>query len=175
MTSPSNHPDHRRPLSGFTLIELLVVIAIIAILAGLSLAGLSGAMRTVRKSEVRAMLNQTKLAVISYYSDYGFYPTNITKTDANFLSAMIGSNPTINRRGIRYLEPSAKFTNSSGLVTPNKFYATNQSNFVLVMDTNYDGRIDVMDANSGKLTNISGSVGLYVKDPDKTTGYITTY
>ena len=118
MTSPTNHPDHRRPLSGFTLIELLVVIAIIAILAGLGFAGMSGAMRTARKSEVRAIMNQTKLAVISYYSDYGIYPSNSGKTDTTFLSTMMGANTVQNQRGIRYLEPSASFTNANGLVAP---------------------------------------------------------
>jgi prepilin-type N-terminal cleavage/methylation domain-containing protein len=177
MTSPSNHPDHRRPLSGFTLIELLVVIAIIAILAGLGFAGMSGAMRTARKSEVRAIMNQTKLAVISYYADYGVYPTNSGKTDAAFLRTMMGSNPVLNKRGIRYLEPSASFTNANGLVAPKRLYpaGTAQSNFTLVVDTNYDGVIEVVNADTGAKTNISGSVALYLKDPDKTTGYITTY
>ena len=177
MTSPSNHPDHRRPLSGFTLIELLVVIAIIAILAGLGFAGMSGAMRTARKSEVRAMMNQTKLAVISYYSDYGVYPTNSGTTDDTFLKTMMGSNTVQNKRGIRYLEPPTSFTNDKGLVAPKRLYpaGVKQSNFTLVVDTNYDGKIDVVNAESGATTNISGSVALYLKDPDKTNGYITTY
>lgn len=167
----------RRLPSAFTLIELLVVIAIIAILAGLGFAGMSGAMKTARKSEVRAMMNQTKLAVISYYSDYGVYPSNSGKTDATFLSTMIGSNTAQNRRGIRYLEPSATFTNKDGLVAPKRLYSagTTQSNFSLVVDSNYDGIIEVVNADTGAKTNISGSVALYLKDPDKTTGYITTY
>lgn len=162
-------------LEAFTLIELLVVIAVISILAGLGFAGVNGALKSARKAEVRAMLNQTKLAVISYYSDYGVYPSNFTRTDANFLNVMMGSNAAVNKRGIRYLEAPSKFVTSAGLVTPRNFYTGVQSNFTLSMDTNYDGRIEVMDANSGAKTNISGSVGLYVKDPDKATGYITTY
>lgn len=162
--------------NAFTLIELLVVIAIIAILAGIGFAGISGAMRTARKAEVRAMLNQTKLAVIAYYSDYGIYPSNKSGlTDADFLRTMIGSNVTVNRRGIRYLDAAAKWTNNDGLVTPKKFYKTGQSNFVLVMDTNYDGSIEVKNATDGNKTNLNGSVALYIKDPDNANGYITTY
>jgi len=161
--------------SAFTLIELLVVIAIIAILAGLGFSGVSGALKTARKAEVRAMANQVKLALTAYYADYGVWPTN-EKTDANFLNMITGQSTTTgNKRAIRYLEPAAKFTNGSGLVTPVRFYATGQSNFTVIVDTNYDGKIEVVDANSGAKTNISGSVALYVKDPDKATGYITTY
>jgi prepilin-type N-terminal cleavage/methylation domain-containing protein len=158
----------------FTLIELLVVIAIIAILAGLGFAGVNGALKTARKAEVRAMANQVKLALTAYYADYGVWPTN-EKTDANFLGMITGQSTTDNKRAIRYLEPAAKFTNGSGLVTPANFYAAGQSNFTVIVDTNYDGKIEVVDANSGAKTNISGSVALYVKDPDKATGYITTY
>ena len=138
---------------------------------------MSGAMKTARKSEVRAIMNQTKLAVTAYYADYGIYPSNTGKTDAAFLKTMMGLDATQNRRGIRYLEPSANFTNSSGLVAPKRLYSagTTQSNFTLVVDTNYDGIITVKTADTGADTNISGSVALYLKDPDKANGYITTY
>jgi len=183
MLTPFSSPRPQHSRSAFTLIELLVVIAIIAILAGLGMAGISGALKSARKAEVRAMLNQTKLAVTSYYADYGVWPIGssgkpFTSTDADFLSVMIGSNTTVNKRGIRYLEPAPKFTNDKGLVTPAKFFkplSTNQSNFVLVLDTDYDGRIDVKDQNTGKPNIISGSVALYISDPDNSGKYITTY
>ena len=166
----------RRHLPGFTLIELLVVIAIISILAGLGFAGINGAMKSARKAEVRAMANQIKLAVTAYYADYAVWPTNSGRTDKNFLEMMTATSTNLNRRGIRYLEPASKFTNATGVVTPAKFYrGGNQSNFFLVVDTNYDGRIEVLDATTGSKTNISASVGVYVKDPDQTTGWITSY
>ena len=171
MTSPSQHPQ-RRPLSGFTLIELLVVIAIIAILAGLGFAGVTGAMKTARKAEVRAMANQVKLALTAYYSDYGVWPTNATNTGANFLNMITGvATNTGNRRGIRYLEPAAKFTNGSGLVTPARFYSVGQSNFSVVVDTNYDGRVRL----PGQSADTPGSVAVWVTDPDSATKYIGTW
>jgi prepilin-type N-terminal cleavage/methylation domain-containing protein len=185
MLTPFSSPRPQHSRSAFTLIELLVVIAIIAILAGLGMAGISGALKSARKAEVRAMLNQTKLAVTSYYADYGIWPAKkdgkpFTNTDNEFLLTMIGSNTTVNKRGIRYLEPAPKFTNDKGLVTPAKFYkpvSTNQSNFVLVLDTDYDGRIKVKDPTTGTDKDISGSVAVYISDPDGKGNdrFITTY
>jgi len=162
-----------RPAAAFTLIELLVVIAIIAILAGLGFAGVSGALKTAKKTEVRSMANQIKLAISSYYAEYGTYP-NVASSDANFLSAMSGQTnvPTIpNRRGIRFLEVPPKFTNSSGIVTPNKFYTGAQSNFSILIDSNYDGRI-VLPGTSQEST---GTIAVYVGDPEKKNSYIGTW
>ena len=155
----------------FTLIELLVVIAIIAILAGLSFAGVNGALKSARKAEVRAMANQIKLAITAYYADYGVWPTNVGKTDANFLGMITGQSTTGNKRAIRFLEPAAKFTNSSGLVTPAKFYAAGQSNFMVIVDTNYAGKIRL----PGQSTDTAGSVAVYVTDPDSSGKYIGTW
>jgi prepilin-type N-terminal cleavage/methylation domain-containing protein len=160
-----------RKRGAFTLIELLVVIAIIAILAGLGFAGVSGAIKTARKAEVRAMANQVKLALTAYYADYGVWPTNVTKTSAPFLSMMMGTSTNGNRRATRYLEPASKFTNSSGLVTPPKFYTSVQSNFIVIVDTNYDGMIRL----PGQAADSPGSVAVYVTDPDSSTKYIGTW
>jgi prepilin-type N-terminal cleavage/methylation domain-containing protein len=150
----------RRP-AAFTLIELLVVIAIVAILAGLGFAGISGALNTGRKAEVRAMANQIKVAISAFNAEYGRFPTNAT-TDAAFLNLMTGSDTRNNPRGIRFLEPPPKFTNSSGIVTPPKFYRNGgQSNFTLVIDTDYDGRITLPPPSGSTF----GSVAVHVPDP----------
>jgi prepilin-type N-terminal cleavage/methylation domain-containing protein len=172
VTRHSPHVTGRRP-AAFTLIELLIVIAIIAILVGLAFPAVQGALASARKAEVRGMANQIKLAISSYYAEYGTYPTNAT-TDINFLRAMTGeTNVTTipNRRGIRFLEAPGKFTNSAGIVTPPKFYKTGQSNFSIVVDTNYDGKISV----PGALTNSSGSVAVWVRDPQQTNQLIGTW
>jgi prepilin-type N-terminal cleavage/methylation domain-containing protein len=172
VTRHSPHVTGRRP-AAFTLIELLVVIAIIAILAALAFPAVQGALTSARKAEVRGMANQIKLAIGSYYAEYGTYPTN-TRTDANFMRAMTGeTNVTTipNRRGIRFLEAPGKFTNSAGIVTPLRFYKTGQSNFSIVVDTNYDGKISV----PGALTNSSGSVAVWVADPTQTNKLIGTW
>jgi prepilin-type N-terminal cleavage/methylation domain-containing protein len=159
-----------RKASGFTLIELLVVIAIIAILAGLGFAGVNGALKTARKAEVRAIANQIKAGLTTYYADYGTWPTNFTKTETGFLRIMDGTDTTNNRRGIRYLEVPPKFTNSSGIVTPKGFYPGGQSNFVLVLDTDYNGKINLPGGS-----NASGSVAVYVTDPDNSARHVGTW
>ena len=168
VTRHTSHAAGRRP-SAFTLIELLVVIAIIAILAGLGFAGVNGALKTARKSEVRAMANQIKLGMISYYAEYGTYPTNL-KTDTAFLATMTGGTNG-NRRGIRFLEVPGKFTNATGIVTPLRFYPSGQSNFTLIVDTNYDGKIRL----PGQSQDTGGNVAAYVTDPDSSTKYIGTW
>lgn len=160
----------RRP-AAFTLIELLVVIAIIVILMGLGFSGITGAMKTARKSEVRSMANQIKLAVQNYYTEYGVYPTNMTKTDSAFLTMMTGGTNG-NRRGLRFIEAPTKFTNSSGMVTPKGFYADGgQSNFNIVVDTNYDGKIRL----PGQSADTAGSLAVYVTDPENPNKFLGTW
>jgi len=161
----------RRP-AAFTLIELLVVIAIIAILAGLGFAGISGALNTSRKAEVRAMANQIKVAITAFNAEYGRFPTN-TSTDTAFLNLMTGADARNNPRGIRFLEPPAKFTNNSGIVTPLKFYGRRggQQNFTLVIDTDYDGRITL----PGQQGPTFGSVAVHVRDPQSPDKVIGTW
>jgi prepilin-type N-terminal cleavage/methylation domain-containing protein len=160
--------------AAFTLIELLVVISIIAILAALALPAMNGAIQTARKGEVRAMANQIKAALTTYYAEYGIYPTG-TNTDANFV-LMMTTNSTNNRRGVRFLEIPSKFSNASGLVTPLKFFKTGQSNFSFVCDTDYNGQISVPTAPAGgATTNINASVAVWVADPFQTNKVIGTW
>jgi prepilin-type N-terminal cleavage/methylation domain-containing protein len=161
----------------FTLIELLIVIAIIAILAGLGFAGVNGALKTARKTEVRAMANQIKLALSAYYAEYGVYPS-YTNANSAFLVMMspanAGAAPTNNRRAIRFLDVPDKFTNATGIVTPRGFYPNNvQSNFNIAVDTNYDGRLDIR-LGSGT-TNIGGTAAVWVQDPDVANKVIGTW
>ena len=163
MTNPPATRTHADK-QAFTLIELLVVISIIAVLAGLAFPAVNGAIASARKAEVRSMASQIQGAIIAYYTEYGVLPANLTKSDSAFVSMMTTTTNTNNLRGIRFLEIPAKFLDgSSNLVTPLKFYKTGQSNFTIVVDTNYDGSITAPD---GKPVNASVAVG--VKDPTAT-------
>jgi prepilin-type N-terminal cleavage/methylation domain-containing protein len=149
--------------AAFTLIELLVVISIIAILASLAFPAVNGAIKSARKGEVRSMANQIKGAVSTYYAEYGVFPTNSESfaTAGQFIGTITGLSTNNNRRMVRFMEVPPKFSNSSGIVTPLKFYKTGQSNFTVVVDHNYDGIISVPGP-----TNINASVAVYVNDPD---------
>jgi prepilin-type N-terminal cleavage/methylation domain-containing protein len=173
----SNAADHHR--AAFTLIELLIVIAIIAILAALGFAGVSGALTSAKKAETRAMANQIKLALSAYYAEYGTYPA-VTNANPQFLRAMTGATnePTVpNRRGIRFLEPTDKFTNSSGIVTPTRLYKdpARRELFQIAVDTNYDGRIEVPSGtNANRVTN-NGSIAVWAPDPTQTNKVLGTW
>jgi prepilin-type N-terminal cleavage/methylation domain-containing protein len=157
-----------RSRSAFTLIELLIVIAIISILAGLGFAGVQGALKQGRKTEVRAMANQIKLAIEAYYAEYGYYPS-ATTTDTTLLTTLTGTN-TANPRGLRFLETAPKFTNSTGIVTPPRFYTSGQSNFQVRIDTNFSGTITAPDG-----TSIRQSVAVGIADPDRAGQWIGTW
>jgi len=162
----------------FTLIELLVVIAIIVILAGLGFSAVSSALKTAKKAEVRSMANQIKAGIAAYYAEYGTYPTN-DKATAEFVKIMTAEDTKNNRRGIRFLEIPPKFIDKSQIVTPQGFYpdAQQRETFSIVTDAMtssgnkpYDGRIKLPDG-----TEISGSVAVWVVDPDKATNYLGTW
>ncbi len=70
MISRNLYPSRR----GFTLIELLVVISIIAILAGIGFTGATAAFKTVHNAEANTMMNNLKIAMSAYQSDYSRLP-----------------------------------------------------------------------------------------------------
>jgi prepilin-type N-terminal cleavage/methylation domain-containing protein len=158
-----------RPSTGFTLIELLVVISIIAILAALAFPAVNGAIDTARRGEVRSMADQIKKAISTYYAEYGIFPTNFTTTDAAFVTMMTTNSPQ-NRRGIRLMEIPTKFSNASGLVTPLRFYRQGQSNFTIVVDSDYNGQIIAPDGST-----INASVAVGVPDPKNPNNWLGTW
>ena len=167
-----------RRRSAFTLIELLVVMAIIAILLGLGFAGVSGALKTAKKTEVRTMANQIKAAIAAYHAEYGTYPTN-SKADVAFVEMMTAAKPAGNRRGIRFLEVPPKFLATNAIATPERLYSDPKKREVYNIVTDamggaagkpYDGKIKLPDGKE-----ISGSVAVWVTDPDRPTNYLGTW
>ena len=62
-----------RSLTGFTIIEVLVVLFIIGLLSSMILASLSDARVKARDARRKADLQQVRLALELYYSEYGSY------------------------------------------------------------------------------------------------------
>lgn len=63
---------------GFTLVELLITISIIAILSAIGLVAYSSVMKQGRDSKRQSDLRSIQSALEQYYSDQGFYPSDIT-------------------------------------------------------------------------------------------------
>lgn len=59
---------------GFTLIELLIVIVIIGILAGLVITNLVGGRERASDSSKKRNLEQLKISLHLYYTDFGHFP-----------------------------------------------------------------------------------------------------
>jgi prepilin-type N-terminal cleavage/methylation domain-containing protein len=148
--------------ASFTLVEILVVVSIIGLLAGLGFPAINGALQTARKAEVAGMAESIKTGILAYYAEYLSYPSwGSSNTDSNFFSVMTSNNP----RGISFLEVPPKFTNSSGIVTPENFGYANRgrSNFLVAMDTQ---GIGVLTNRVGAATfTVPASVAVWVADP----------
>ena len=161
----SNFPlTPRRRLAAFTLVELLVVISIIGLLAGLAVPAINGALKSAKKSEVAAVAQSIRTAVIAYNSEYGTWPTNAAtfRADVNFLNLMTTTTNSNNIRGIIFLEVPTKFTNSDGIVTPSGYLKGSNAVFNVAVDLDGDG---VVTAKNGT-TDVTLRTAVAVWAPD---------
>jgi len=171
-TIPAFHfsPSTTRAARGtaFTLVELLVVISIIGLLAGLAVPAINGAMKSAKKSEVAAVAQSIRTAIIAWNSEYGTWPTNgVTAsgtsftTDGNFLGMMTTTTNSDNIRGIIFLEVPAKFTNSSGIVTPTGYIKGSNAVFRFAVDAAGSGSISNVGFEN---TNLRTAVAVWAPD-----------
>lgn len=171
-----------RSVAAFTLIELLVVIAIIGVLMSLAIGGGSAVKEQARKSEARNDCTSLSLAIKSYYQDYSKYPVSGTKTEDTTLeamltadgnkaviSALLGSDTTLNPRGTEYYQPKAAKTSSgaprSGLSSDGGLFDPWGQTYGILLDTDYDGTLvykgtDLKDLDENAKI-IKGGVGVF--------------
>lgn len=170
--------------SGFTLIELLVVITIIGILAGLAFPAIQGALEAAKKAEANAMVNQLKIAMTSYQTEYGVWPSSATESafDAGTLFTLLNGNDTTdNPRKIVFMEFNTKSLRTGAAGPTNKLPADPPSSattfvdpwhneYQMAVDTDYDNEItgpgSVGVVNSSVIIWSTGKDGTFdTKDP----------
>ena len=164
---PLQRPSHRR---AFTLIELLVVIGIIGILAALAVPAATGVMKRAKKVKTAAALKDVQLGIKNYQVEYGRYPAKAggSSEDAiqlsegsTLLAVLLGENKEkLNPRSIVYIEPPIAKGGVGGLTGSEGSYgltATWGSPFEVVMDLNYDNKIDNPDARNTDPTVMEGA------------------
>ena len=160
--------------TAFTLVELLVVISIIGLLAGLAVPAINGALKSAKKSEVAAVAQSIRTAVLAYNSEYGTWPGSGSsfQTDASFLNLM--TTATGNTRGIIFLEVPAKFIDgNSNLVTPPGYLKGSNALFSVAVDSDGDGFVNA--TNGATATNLRTAVAVWAPDNTKPNQSVGTW
>ncbi|MBS1715267.1 MAG: prepilin-type N-terminal cleavage/methylation domain-containing protein [Armatimonadetes bacterium] len=62
---------------GFTLVELLIVIIVLAVLAAIAVPRFMDSGERAKEASLRANLKLVRNAVLSFYSDTGYYPSTL--------------------------------------------------------------------------------------------------
>jgi prepilin-type N-terminal cleavage/methylation domain-containing protein len=174
-----------RASRGFTLIELLVVITIIAILAGVAFPVVTGVMAKARKVKTLAVAKDLQVAIKSYQTEYNRYPstatsdvTVLTNTGDLISDADWPEFWNAQSREIKFVDLPIAKNGTGGLVMSggggNSLVDDWGSPFSIIMDTNYDNRIDNPDSSNSDPKVSSGAppqlplgVAVYSNGPDK--------
>jgi type II secretory pathway pseudopilin PulG len=140
------------------LIELLVVIAIIAILASIMTVAVGGAINAAKRARANNMASQIATAILSYYTEYGVYPTTTTGSDIMYATAgaeqplmwalcgninastgttQSGSIP--NTRQIAFLSPKRTEVDTGGVPVNPFTTGAPYAYYSIAMDSDYSG------------------------------------
>jgi prepilin-type N-terminal cleavage/methylation domain-containing protein len=174
-----------RASRGFTLIELLVVITIIAILASVAFPVVNGVMARARKVRALAVAKDLQVAIKSYQTEYNRYPDSaddgdvtLMTNDGDLISILMGENSdNRNPREIKFVDLPMSKNGSGGLVSSGGSVFTLvdewKEPYVVIMDTDYDNRIDNPDTSNSDPKVSSGAppelpigVAVYSTGPD---------
>ena len=163
-TPATRHKSHvtGRRASAFTLIELLVVISIIAILAGLAFPAMQGALGSGKKAQARNDVAQLVAAVKAFQLEYGRLPSTTAGSDAAsadnaaIISALTTTNPTLNPRGIPFIEANAYRKGKGGTNSSGVYLDPWGSAYAFALDTDYNNRLtaDVGAGSQSYMTTV---------------------
>ena len=157
---------------GFTLIELLVVIVILGILITLGSKGLRTARLNAKKAQAKVEMSAIETAVKSYFSKYGKLPLDpslqgASEPDFNetfsieVIEILTGINSNINTAGLAFLDPQGN--NTDGV-----FRDPWGEQYLIALDTDYDGRID-FEGDAIRRKVAIKAVGLYLMNGESNT------
>jgi len=184
MKNPSSR--HRR---GFSLIELLVVIAIIAVLAAAGFGAGNLAINNAKKTTAQAAAQGVVGAVNSFYTDNASMPVpsggssvdggTKFQTDAvegiKVLNILLGMEEEINTKKVRYLNAKEGKAKKDGIIynqtgkEATGMYDPWGNPYIIVLDTNYEERIEVKPGNTEIQLN-SRRCAVYSGGQDKKLG-----
>lgn len=164
-----NIPSSRRT-RGFTLVELLVVISIIAVLAAAGFTVGTKAIERARTVTALATCTALESAVNSFFTEYGSLPTEQTEdlpvartdTDLALLEVLLGTDTTLNTRGVKFLSVKDGKSNRNGLIynaAGNKLkglYDPWGGPYNVMMDGDYDEKLTVQPKGSSRPKTLNG-------------------
>ncbi len=198
-----------RRYKGFTLIELLVVVGIIAMLAGIILPAVTGALRRADISRAEHEMSQIRNGIKAYYGEYGRFPvpeaqgtadlTYAGKSEARHQAAVMNilraKDSTNNPKGFVFVEipeDSREGTDHNGntYTASDGYFLDPWGNpYIIAMDCNYDGRLQVSGAGNpadaivkglsvagdGIFDGLTVGVMSYGANPGRTNSFMTTW
>jgi prepilin-type N-terminal cleavage/methylation domain-containing protein len=153
--------NQSKPTQGFTLVELLIVIAIIAVLAALGFAGIQTALKKSKTVQTLNLANNLNRAIQNFYDEYGSFPQETvlptpitTATGAEGVQVLLvllaqetAASP-LNKRGVRFLEPTQAKGKKGGLdynvgsTVPTAMYDAWGEPFYIAFDDDYNDEIE---------------------------------
>ena len=176
MSTHSPCSSYNRVRSGFTLIELLTVIAIIGILAAILIPTVGKVRETASKAKTKAQFSQIITAMESFKQEYGYYPSIATggRLDGTkFAYALMAKSNLVgvaaaatadaatmmgNVKRIAFYTPANDDVSTESVAAGQLVDAFGNTDFVVRVDTNGDGRIDTSDTRNGVYTGSWDSV-----------------
>lgn len=145
--------------SGYTLVEILVVMAILATLAGISYPIMMRFAEDGRKADAKSTMKNLADAVHLFKTDTGMYPGLATTTPtadavedtsvitSKFIQALVGETGTNNFEEKSYFEAKTATDSKNGLTATNQLLDPWGNGYIVCVDYDLDGEID-MDAAS---------------------------